>query len=362
MPRSIQEIQADMARVQAAIDERNTLGSAMPEYRAARFDYVVDGDRSGLDAMLGRVAAAAESRRARESAEKIAMHAREEADDESRDQIVKELQANQSIYNDMLGNPNVSKFDKQKQLALVNYWRRRAAKKNVSPEIVGVQDPNAGQAGALAAELGFTDDDALQKYTDFKNKYRTFDNPDLTPEQHLALAQEIEASDYYKNPKVSDDLRGIMFSHRDAANRKLSDRFKSGLDQQKTVVERKNATDDELAGVVDWINSNGKDRSGNWFQGAPELMAKAQNELDRREGNRKTVQKIKAEVAKISTAKLQKAISDAQMNGGSSTSGAPVTFPFGNGTKTVYATESDGYLWVRSGANGTGTLYDKRKL
>lgn len=77
MPRSIQEIQADMARVQAAIDERNTLGTAMPEYRASRFDYVVDGDRSGLDAMLGRVAAAAESRRAREAQTKAAEIARE---------------------------------------------------------------------------------------------------------------------------------------------------------------------------------------------------------------------------------------------------------------------------------------------
>lgn len=115
MARSIQEIQNDIAATKAAIAERNALGGRVsPEYRAARFDYVVDGDRAGLDAYAGRVAAARaaelqrkfteeQNRLSRESSEK--MHEKGLAAD--RAEKMYEWQRDRAranaVYRDLLG-------------------------------------------------------------------------------------------------------------------------------------------------------------------------------------------------------------------------------------------------------------------
>lgn len=73
MPRSIEEIDADIAEVQKRIAARNE-GTPLrnsPEYRAARFDYIVDGDRSGLDAYQNSLNAAIQNKLNREEQEKL---------------------------------------------------------------------------------------------------------------------------------------------------------------------------------------------------------------------------------------------------------------------------------------------------
>ena len=73
--RSLEEIDADIAEVKARIAKRNegmpSYGD--PGYRAARFDYIVEGDRSGLDAYQNALNAAIQNKLSRESSEKMAM-------------------------------------------------------------------------------------------------------------------------------------------------------------------------------------------------------------------------------------------------------------------------------------------------
>ena len=115
MARSIQEIQNEIAATKAAIAERNALGGRVsPEYRAARFDYVVDGDRAGLDAYAGRVAAARaaelqrkfteeQNRLSRESSER--MHEKSLAVDQAEKmyQWQKDRAVANAVYRDLLG-------------------------------------------------------------------------------------------------------------------------------------------------------------------------------------------------------------------------------------------------------------------
>lgn len=71
--RSIEEIDADIAEVQKRIAARNegTPQRNSPEYRAARFDYIVDGDRSGLDAYQNALNSAIQNKLNREEQEKL---------------------------------------------------------------------------------------------------------------------------------------------------------------------------------------------------------------------------------------------------------------------------------------------------
>lgn len=54
-PRTIEEIDAEIARLKAQIAERESPCSrSTPEYQAAKYDYIMNGDRSGLDAYAAR--------------------------------------------------------------------------------------------------------------------------------------------------------------------------------------------------------------------------------------------------------------------------------------------------------------------
>jgi hypothetical protein len=132
MARSIQEIQNDIAATKAAIAERNALGGRLsPEYRAARFDYVVDGDRAGLDAYAGRVAAARaaelqrkfteeQNRLSRESSER--MHEKGLAADraEKMYQWQKDRAVANAVYRDLLGKKS-SERDVREAQANMNW-------------------------------------------------------------------------------------------------------------------------------------------------------------------------------------------------------------------------------------------------
>lgn len=74
MARSLEEIRADIAATEAEIARRKGMDESLsretPEYRAARFDYIVDDDRTGLDALMSRIRQAQEAKLQREAADK----------------------------------------------------------------------------------------------------------------------------------------------------------------------------------------------------------------------------------------------------------------------------------------------------
>ena len=82
--RSIAEIDADIAEVQKRIAARNegTPQRNSPEYRAARFDYIVDGDRSGLDAYQNALNAAIQNKLSRDAQERMLKLGKEQTNEE----------------------------------------------------------------------------------------------------------------------------------------------------------------------------------------------------------------------------------------------------------------------------------------
>lgn len=124
MPRSIEEIDAEIAEVQKRIAARNegTPQRNSPEYRAARFDYIVDGDRSGLDAYQSALNAAIQNKLSRESAEKMAKEGKEQADEEAMDQWQKEYSFAKSAKEEIYNNPSSTQKQKDDADANVRYY------------------------------------------------------------------------------------------------------------------------------------------------------------------------------------------------------------------------------------------------
>lgn len=129
--RSIAEIDADIAEVQKRIAARNegTPQRNSPEYRAARFDYIVDGDRSGLDAYQNALNAAIQNKLSRESAEKMAKEGKAQADDEAMDQWQKDYSFAKSAQSEIYNDPKSTQKQKDDADATVRYYEAVGAKK-----------------------------------------------------------------------------------------------------------------------------------------------------------------------------------------------------------------------------------------
>lgn len=122
--RSIAEIDADIAEVQQRIAARKE-GMPLrnsPEYRAARFDYIVDGDRSGLDAYQSALNAAIQNKLSREEQEKLVKLGKEQTDDENRYQWQKDYAMAKSAQREIMANKNSSEKDKRDAATNVKYY------------------------------------------------------------------------------------------------------------------------------------------------------------------------------------------------------------------------------------------------
>lgn len=356
--RTLEEVDADIAETKRQIE----LGNAFNR-RAARFDYILEGDRSGLDA-IGQALnnaiererqqkfQAAENEKTRQSTEKIAKMSREEALQDKKDEIIKNLSINQAIWSDMKDNPSVSSGQKKQQQAVVNYWMKKANDNKIFGEV-----EQAPANNGVASYLGLDDDNDLQAYTEAVTKFKDMDK--LTPEQLIERAKEIEDSKYYKNTNTADTMRGIRTSVLEEADKRAGERFKSQYDQYKPLIDNSRTSDAEIQNVLDWLAKNGKNRQGLWFQGGAELEAKAKDILSKRAGGRqrfKTVQKLMNNLTKSD-------IEMAALNGDSGLktgAGVPVTVNLPNGkTATGYAVWDKGLSGghIYAGKNKTGGVY-----
>lgn len=97
--RSLQEIDAEIAAVKARMAKRaeGLPVRETPEYRAARFDYIVDGNRQGLDLYQNSLQNAMQQKLQRENAIKIAKLGKEASTDTDRVNWQKSL--NESAIN-----------------------------------------------------------------------------------------------------------------------------------------------------------------------------------------------------------------------------------------------------------------------
>ena len=129
--RSIAEIDADIAEVEARLAKRNEgmPQRSNPEYRAARFDYIVDGDRSGLDAYQNALNAAIQNKLSRESQERMLKDGKAKADEEAMDQWQKDYTFAKSALNEANANPKSTPKQKEDAEATVRYYEAVGAKK-----------------------------------------------------------------------------------------------------------------------------------------------------------------------------------------------------------------------------------------
>ena len=135
--RSIAEIDADIAAVQQRIADRNAGAPSRnsPEYRAARFDYIVNGDRSGIDAYANAMQSAIQNKLNRESTEKLAALNKESAKEEDEIAWRKDMTNARSDLNDVRNKYNqglATDKDVEDAVANYNFHAERGAKKGYS--------------------------------------------------------------------------------------------------------------------------------------------------------------------------------------------------------------------------------------
>lgn len=223
--RSIAEIDADIAEVQKRIAARNegTPQRNSPEYRAARFDYIVDGDRSGLDAYQNALNAAIQNKLSRESAEKMAKAGKEQADEEQRYQWQKDYAIAKSAQREIMANKSSSEKDKRDAETYVKYYEDYGTKKGWMPKVdpaVAAADEAKDEA-ARKAQTARESNKAKLSYFLSKNRV-----PDADLETYKALNDEQffdKANDmpytgfeetYWDNQSKIDALKKANFNDR----------------------------------------------------------------------------------------------------------------------------------------------------
>ena len=126
MPRSIEEIDAELEEVRRLKTLRNALG-----YKRARTKAILTSDTSDLNNVYTALANAEQNRLSRESAERIAKASKEDSEKESRDNIVKQLNTSAAVWRDSARNENLSNADKIRAREDAAYWQQRAIDKGI---------------------------------------------------------------------------------------------------------------------------------------------------------------------------------------------------------------------------------------
>lgn len=155
--RTLEEVQAELDEVnrQIAASKEGMPNYGDPGYRAARFDYIVHGDRSGLDAYQNALNAAIQNKLSRDSAENMAKAGKEQADEEQRYQWQKDYAIAKSAQREIMANKSSSEKDKRDAETYVKFYEDYGSKKGWMPKV----DP------AVAAADAAKDEEARKKQT-----------------------------------------------------------------------------------------------------------------------------------------------------------------------------------------------------
>lgn len=223
--RSLEEIDADIAEVKARIAKRNEgmPNYGDPGYRAARFDYIVEGDRSGLDAYQNALNAAIQNKLSRDSSERMMKAGKAQADEEQRYQWQKDYAIAKSAQREIMANKASSEKDKRDAATNVKYYEDFGAKKGWMPKV----DPSV-----IAADEA-KDEEARKAQTSRESNkaklayYLTKDRvPDADLDNYRALNEEQffdKANDmpytgyeetYWDNQSKIDALKKANFNDR----------------------------------------------------------------------------------------------------------------------------------------------------
>ena len=226
--RSIAEIDADIAEVQKRIAARNegTPQRNSPEYRAARFDYIVDGDRSGLDSYQNALNAAIQNKLSRDAQERMLKEGKAQADEENMDQWQKDYTFAKSAQAEAYANPKSTPRERENADANVRYYEAVGAKKGYmkkysemtkAPETPKVETPAAevkpvrgyeqimGDVDKLTGTEGPVDPAEIDKLRDELLDYKGSDFTTRESNQALAKLDNKKKSD---SDKAGSDAMG----------------------------------------------------------------------------------------------------------------------------------------------------------
>lgn len=154
--RTLEEVQKELDAVEAQIkaQQEGMPSYGDPGYRAARFDYIVKGDRSGLDAYQNAVNSAIQNKLNRESNEKMAKAGKVLADEEAMDQWQKDYSFAKSAQSEIYNNPASTQKQKDDADATVRYYESVGNRKgylNKYKTMTADPAPKAEASGAAPA-------------------------------------------------------------------------------------------------------------------------------------------------------------------------------------------------------------------
>ena len=222
----IADVQARLAARNSGMPQRNT-----PEYRAARFDYIVDGDRSGLDAYNIAVANAIQNRLNRESTMELAKLNKAQADEEGMDQWQKDYSFAKNAKREIDNNPKSTEKDKADADATVKYYEAVGRRKGYTQKFDSMISSEQSQAPAAPAAPAAP---VSNWATDSANAQKVIDTDTSTLEDIAAAEKALQA--YADKPEVADDL-GKLTSGLSNKRNKIDTTEKWKLAQEKARAE-----------------------------------------------------------------------------------------------------------------------------
>ena len=230
----IAEVQARIAAKNSGIPQRNT-----PEYRAARFDYIVDGDRSGMDAYNTAVANAIQNRLNRESTMELSKLNKEQADEEGMDQWQKDYSFAKSAKREIDNNPKSTQKDKDDAYATVKYYEAVGRRKGYTDRFDSMvaseqsQTPAAPAAPAPAAPVSNWSNDSA-------NAQKVIDTDTSTLDDIAAAEKALQA--YANNPAVAEELGKLNSGLSNKRNKiDTTEKWKLAQEKARAEIARKGA-------------------------------------------------------------------------------------------------------------------------
>lgn len=228
----IADVQARIAAKNYDIPQRNT-----PEYRAARFDYIVDGDRSGMDAYNTAVANAIQNRLNRESTMALAKLNKEQADEEGMDQWQKDYSFAKSAKREIDNNPKSTQKDKDDADATVKYYEAVGRRKGYTNKFNSMvaseqsQTPAAPAAPAPATPVSNWANDSA-------NAQKVIDTDTSTLEDIDNVEKALQA--YANNPAVAEELGKLTSGLSNKRNKiDTTEKWKLAQEKARSEIARK---------------------------------------------------------------------------------------------------------------------------
>lgn len=229
----IADLQARMAARDAGMPQRTT-----PEYRAARFDYIVDGDRSGLDKYDSAVNAAIQNRLNRESTMALAKLNKEQADDEGMDQWQKDYSFAKSAKREIDNDPKSTQKDRDDADATVKYYEAVGRRKGYTNRFNSMVSSEQSQAPAAPAAPAEPAAPVSNWANDSANAQKVIDTDTSTLEDIAAAEKALQA--YANNPKVAEELAKLNSGLSNKRNKiDTTEKWKLAQEKARAEIARK---------------------------------------------------------------------------------------------------------------------------